>query len=153
MEKILVFDMDNTLNRFYDVDGWLNDLHNEDVRPYVVAEPKYEMEILNAILLALKNFGWEIVITTWLAKGSTKEYDNKVRQAKKEWLAKYNFPYDEIHMIKYGATKANATRSKGGFQILIDDNDQIRKGWTLGSTINANEDILNALLDLLNKEM
>lgn len=153
MNKTLVFDMDNTINKFYDVEGWLNDLHNEDVRPYVICEPKYDMEILNTLLLILKSLGWRIAITTWLAKDSTKEYDNKVRIAKKEWLEKYDFPYDEIHMVKYGTTKANATRTIGGYQILIDDNDQIRKGWTLGDVINANENILKALTDLICKEL
>ena len=153
MNKTLVFDMDNTINKFYDVEGWLDDLHNEDVRPYVVCEPKYDMEILNTLLLILKSLGWRIAITTWLAKDSTKEYDNKVRIAKKEWLERYDFPYDELHMIKYGVTKANATRTIGGYQILIDDNDQIRKGWTLGDVINANENILKALVDLLISEV
>lgn len=153
MNKTLVFDMDNTINRFYDVEGWLDDLHNEDVRPYVVCEPKYDMEVLNTLLLILKSLGWRIAITTWLAKDSTKEYDNRVRVAKKEWLERYDFPYDELHMIKYGVTKANATRTIGGYQILIDDNDQIRKGWTLGDVINANENILKALTDLICKEL
>ena len=153
MNKTLVFDMDNTINKFYDVNGWLDDLHNENVRPYVICKPKYDMIILNEILLALKTLGWRIAITTWLAKDSTKEYDNKVRKAKIEWLKKYNFPYDEIHMIKYGTTKANSTRRLGGYQILIDDNDDIRKGWSLGRTINANENILKELIDLICNEV
>ena len=153
MNKTLVFDMDNTINKFYDVNGWLDDLHNENIRPYAICEPKYDMIILNEILLTLKTLGWRIAITTWLAKDSTKEYDNKVRKAKIEWLKKYNFPYDEIHMVKYGATKANSTRRLGGYQILIDDNDDIRKGWSLGRTINANENILKELIDLICDEV
>jgi hypothetical protein len=92
--------------------------------------------------------GWRIAITSWLAKGSTKEFDAKVRKAKIEWLKRYNFPYDEIHLVKYGTTKANCTRKLGGYQILIDDNAEIRQGWTLGSTIDANENILKSLADL-----
>lgn len=153
MNKTLVFDMDNTINKFYDVNGWLDDLHNEDIRPYVICEPKYDMIILNEILLTLKALGWRIVITTWLAKNSTKEYDNKVRKAKIEWLKKYNFPYDEIHMVKYGTTKANSTRRLGGYQILIDDNNDIRKGWRLGNTIDANKNIIDELLKLLESEV
>jgi hypothetical protein len=72
-----------------------------------------------------------------------------VREAKREWLNKYNFPFDEIHLVKYGTTKANCTRRKGGYQILIDDNAQVRKGWTLGDTIDANNDILPPLKYLL----
>lgn len=149
MNKTIVFDMDGTINRFYDVDGWLDDLHNEDVRPYVVCEPKYDMDVLNAILLALKSQGWRIAITTWLAMGSSVNFENATRRAKLNWLAKYDFPYDEIHLVRYGTTKANCTRSKGGYQILVDDNAKIRQGWSLGSTIDANNNILDALITLL----
>jgi hypothetical protein len=153
MNKTLVFDMDGTLANFYGVDGWLNDLHNENTRPYDVAEPLYNMEILNAILDVLRLQGWKIAVTTWLAKGATKAYDDAVRKAKIEWLAKYGFQYDEIHLVKYGTTKANCTRKNGGFQILVDDNEQIRKGWTLGNTIDANKNIIDELLKLLESEV
>ena len=107
------------------------------------------MDTLCEILEIFKSLGWVIVVTTWLAKNSTKSYDDKVRKAKLDWLAKYNFPYDEIHLVKYGTTKANCTRNKADYQILIDDNEQVRKGWTLGKTINANENIIKKLVDLL----
>ena len=149
MNKTLVFDMDGTIADLYKVNGWLEDLRNNNPRPYNEAEPMYDMEVLVAVLLALKNFGWKIVVTSWLAKESTKAYDKKVREAKKEWLAKYNFPYDEIHLVKYGTPKANCTRKNGGFQILVDDNEEVRKGWHLGDTINANKNIIEKLVDLL----
>ena len=153
MNKTLVFDMDGTLANFYGVNGWLNDLQNENTRPYDIAEPLYDMDILNAILDVLRLQGWRIVVTTWLAKGSTKAYDDAVRMSKIQWLKKYNFVYDEIHLVKYGTTKANCTRKNGGYQILIDDNAKIRKGWTLGDTINANENIIEKLLKLLESEV
>lgn len=149
MTKVLVFDMDGTIANFYGVDGWLNDLQNYNARPYIEAKPFYNMDELNAVLLTLKNLGWMIVITSWLANNSTKEYDNKVKKAKKEWLAKYNFPYDEIHLVKYGTTKANCTRKYGNNQILIDDNEKIRRGWRLGATIDATQDIMIQLKKLV----
>lgn len=152
MKKVLVFDMDGTIADLYGVDGWLADLRNENTRPYAVAKPMYDMDILNALVNELKACGWRIVVNTWLAKGATKAYDDAVRATKKEWLAKYSFPYDEIHLTKYGRTKANATRHLGGFQILVDDNETIRKGWTLGNTIDANADIISELLKLLADE-
>lgn len=153
MNKTLVFDMDGTLANFYGVNGWLNDLQNENTRPYDIAEPLYNMDILNAILDVLRLQGWRIVVTTWLAKGSTKAYDDAVRISKIQWLKKYNFVYDEIHLVKYGTTKANCTRKNGGYQILVDDNAKIRKGWTLGNTIDANKNIIDELLKLLESEV
>lgn len=149
MNKTLVFDMDGTIADFYGVSGWLNDLQNENTRPYDMAKPLYNMEVLNAILDCLRLQGWRIVITTWLAKGATKDFDNAVRESKLAWLKKYNFCYDEIHMVRYGTTKANCTRKIGGVQILVDDNEKIRKGWRLGDTIDANKDIINELINLL----
>jgi hypothetical protein len=153
MEKILVFDMDGTIADLYGVENWLDDLRSENPRPYVVAKPMYEMDALNAVLEAFKSQGWKIVVTTWLAKGSTKAYDDAVRVSKIQWLKKYNFVYDEIHLVKYGTTKANCTRKNGGYQILVDDNAKIREGWTLGDTINANENIIEKLLKLLESEV
>ena len=148
MNKMLVFDMDGTIANFYGVQGWLDYLMNEDTTPYEIAEPLYDMDNLNEILMALKTNGWRIGITTWLAKGGTKEYNDRTRKAKLAWLEKYNFPYDEIHLVKYGTTKANCTRHIGGFQILVDDNETVRKGWTLGDTIDANKNIIKNLIKL-----
>ena len=149
MNKAIVFDMDGTIADFYGVDGWLDDLHNENTRPYDLAKPLYNMEVLNAILDLLRLQGWKIIITSWLAKGSTKAFDDMVRASKLQWLQKYNFSYDEIHLVRYGTTKANCTRKNGGVQILVDDNEKIRKGWHLGATIDANKNIIDELINLL----
>lgn len=147
--KVIVFDMDGTIADFYGVDNWLDDLNNYRTRPYEIAEPLYDMVELANLFEELKEIGYIIAITTWLSANSTKEYDNEVRKAKLEWLARYGFPYDEIHLVKYGTTKANCTRKLGGFQILVDDNEKVRNGWNLGATIDANENIIEMLKALL----
>ena len=149
MNKTLVFDMDGTIANLYGVENWLADLRQENPRPYIVAEPMYDMEVLATVLEMLKMNGWRIAVTSWLAKQSTKDYDTKVRLAKREWLERYHFPVDEIHLVKYGTTKANCTRKLGGFQILVDDNAEVRKGWNLGAVIDANNNIMEELIKLL----
>lgn len=151
MTKMLVFDMDGTIADLYGVSGWLEMLRNNDPTPYKVARPLVDMMELVKVLTTLKANGWKIAVTTWLAKDSNTSYDNLVRQAKLDWLNNYNFPFDEIHLVKYGTTKANCTRKKADFQILVDDNEKIRKGWKLGGTINANENILKEIKKLLDK--
>lgn len=150
--KVLVFDMDGTIADFYGVVTWLEDLRNENTRPYEIAKPLYDMDMMYVLLETLKTLGYKIVVTTWLAKDSTKDFKDKTRKAKLDWLAKYNFPYDEIHLVQYGTTKANCTRKLGGYQILVDDNDKVRKGWNLGNTINANKNIIEELIKLVEKE-
>lgn len=149
MNRTLVFDMDGTIADLYNVRNWLEDLRAENPRPYEVAVPMYQMDYLAHLLNQLKAQGWRIAVTSWLSKESTKDFDRKTREAKLAWLAKYNFPADEIHIVKYGTTKADCTRKLGGFQILVDDNEKVRNGWNLGAVINANENILEELKKLL----
>ena len=147
--KTLVFDMDGTIADLYGVDGWLEMLRSYNAKPYRVAKPMYDMDTLKEILETLKLQGWRIAVTTWLSKDSTKEYDDAVRAEKIAWLKKYDFPFDEIHLVKYGTTKANCTRKLGGYQVLVDDNKKVRDGWRLGATIDANKNIIDGLLALL----
>lgn len=147
--KILVFDMDGTIVDLYGVENWLEMLKAEDDTPYKIAKPLYNMSLLNLIINILKEKGWKIIITTWLAKESSDNYDEKVKKAKIEWLKKVNFPYDEIYITKYGVIKTSCTKKYGGFQILIDDNEEVRENWDLGKVINANENILEKLINLI----
>ena len=153
MTKVLVFDMDGTIANLYGVENWLVDLRAYNPRPYEVATPIYDMDLLNLLLDVLKEQGWTIAITSWLSMDSTAEYDKAVRKAKREWLERYHFPFDEIHLVKYGTTKANCTRHLGGYQILVDDNEKVRNGWNLGGTINANENIIDKLMELLCQDL
>lgn len=147
MKKVIVFDMDGTIANLYGVEGWLDYLLASDPAPYIEAEPMLDMEMLCHVLNDLRDMGYIVAVTSWLSKNSTPDYDAAVRTAKREWLARYNFPADEIHLVKYGTTKANCTRHHGvGAQILFDDNAQVRAGWHLGEA----RDVQNIIGDLLN---
>lgn len=148
----LVFDMDGTLVNFYGVKNWLTYLKKESTVPYDDAAPLFDMAQLKELLLKAKSKGHKIVVTSWLCgaidgKAPSKEYNKAVRKSKKEWLKKYDFPYDEIHLVKYGTTKANCTRKDEKSQILFDDNEKIRKGWKLGKAYSEKE-ILKVLTEL-----
>ena len=150
MKKLLVFDMDGTIADLYAVDDWCNKLNSSNPTPYMEAEPMWDMAELADILCALKPLGYRVVITSWLAIGSTVAYAEEVRTAKIEWLNNHNFPYDELHMVKYGTTKANCTRYHDCEQILFDDNAKVRNGWSLGATIDpTTTNIIDYLKSLL----
>lgn len=153
MKKVIVFDMDGTIADLYGVEGWLDYLMDEDATPYRIAAPLVDMEALRDILNDLRKMGWIVAVTSWLSKGSTPDYDVEVRSAKCEWLARYNFPADEVHLVKYGTTKANCTRSYGaGMQILFDDNAKVRAGWHLGPAYDV-QNILDMLHALIRSEV
>lgn len=126
MEKIINFDMDGTLNQFYEVEGWLNDLMSENPRPYIVAKPACNFNILAKRLNRLIKNGYKVRIVSWLAKNSTKDFDNLVIQAKIKWLKKHlpSVNFDKIIIVAYGTPKQ--TLSTG---ILFDDEKQNRDNW------------------------
>ena len=82
-EKAIVFDMDGTLVNLYSVFGWLEKLRAYDATPYSAAKPIYDAEKLIPLIAELKDRGFRIIVTSWLSKESTKEYDAAVREAKK----------------------------------------------------------------------
>jgi 5'(3')-deoxyribonucleotidase len=148
--KMICFDMDGTIADLYAVPNWLEMLRNEDATPYMVAAPMWNMEALADVCNVLINQGWEIRVITWLAMDSTEDYKNAVRLAKLDWLIKYGFPAEKIHMVAYGTTKANVVRKYAESAILIDDNDKVRHGWTLGRAINpVDTDIIAELWKLV----
>lgn len=152
--KIICFDMDNTIADLYAVNGWLEKLRAFDPSPYEEAEPMCDMSALADLLNRARAIGIEIRIISWLSKETCREYNNAVRKAKREWLVKYNFPFDHFHGVAYGATKADSIRrylADDECAILIDDNAKVRDGWTLGETIDPTEvDIIEALKAFIN---
>ena len=119
--------MDGTIADLYSVENWLEKLRNEDTSPYIDASPIFNMVQLVSILKRLQLEGWKIAITSWLAMNSTLEYKNAVREAKREWLLSFNFPFDEIHLVQYGTPKQKCT--KADLQILFDDSEAVRNSF------------------------
>lgn len=123
MRKIYL-DMDGTIADLYGVENWLEDLIAGNERPYREAERLVEEEELAELVAD----GYELAIVSWLAKNSNKEYDRKVRNAKREWL-KANYPnikFTEIHIVKYGTPKSKVVNERG---LLIDDEIPNRREW------------------------
>lgn len=153
MIKEIVFDMDMTIAALYDVPRWLEMLRAYDPTPYEIAEPMWDMAELAQVLHELMTLGITISIVTWLSKCSTPEYDKEVREAKRKWLDRYEFPYDHFHGVQYGATKADSVRKRlhdGEEAILFDDNAKVREGWHLGATYDpTTEDIIEILRGLM----
>lgn len=150
IKKMICFDMDGTIADLYAVPNWLAKLRAEDASPYAEAAPMWDMTKLRDILLQLIAKGWEIRVISWLSKDSTEEYKEAVRQAKCEWLIRYDFPADKVHLVAYGTTKADCVRRITEAAILVDDNEKVRNGWHLGETIDPmNGDLLERLEELL----
>lgn len=136
MKKMLCFDMDGTIADLYGVDNWLEKIKKNDPLPYAIANPMWDMVELREVVQELIAKDWEIRIITWLAKNAKKEYKNKVRKVKLDWLNQYGFPYQVCHIVQYGTPKTNCVRNKADYIVLVDDDEVNRKKWTLGDTID-----------------
>ena len=145
IEKTINFDMDGTIADLYGVDNWLNDLIHSNPRPYAVAKPLVKMQVLARMLNTKKRQGYKINIISWLAKNSTPEYDEMVRNAKIDWLKKHlkSVEFDNIFIVKYGTPKQNLAK---GF--LFDDEVNNRINWK-GIAFDVNN-IINDLKTLTN---
>lgn len=149
----ICFDMDGTIADLYAVDDWHSKLRAEDASPYADAAPMWDMTELAAILRELQRKGVVITVITWLSKDSTKDYKKAVRDAKREWLERYDFPFDHFHGVQYGATKADSVRKYTNNAWLIDDNAKVRQGWHLGETIDPTEvNIIDLFESLINSK-
>ena len=130
MTKAINFDMDGTIADFYGVENWLEYLKNSNPYPYETAKPLVNMSVLARYLNRLQRDGYEINIISWLAKNSTKEFDEKVTESKKKWLKKHlsSVNWDKITIVPYGIDKSTL-----GYGILFDDEEQNRKMWGDGA--------------------
>lgn len=124
--KSIVLDMDGTIANLYGIENWLDDLINFNPRPYKLAKPLVNMNVLARKLNKLQKQGYAINIISWLSKNSTSEYDSKVRDTKIKWLKTHlkSVHFDNIHIVPYGTPKY--TLASG---ILFDDEEKNRNDW------------------------
>ena len=143
MIKEIWFDMDGTIADLYGVENWLSKLLAEDESPYKVAEPLINMQVLARTLNRLRHNGYTINIVSWLSKGGSASYNEKVTEAKKNWLKKHlkSVQFDTIDILEYGIPKENGRNG-----ILFDDEEKNRKNWN-GIAYNADK-ILETLHSL-----
>lgn len=144
------FDMDGTLNRFYDVPDWLPKLRSSDPSPYAEAAVNLNMSLMARYLNKLQKLGYQIGIISWLAMNSTSEYDEAVEAIKREWLENHlhSVSFDFIYITEYGIPKQSFKNSDD--DILFDDNETIRNDW--GNESYEPSEILSVLKSLLTRE-
>jgi hypothetical protein len=125
------FDMDGTIADLYGVDGWLDNLINEDTRPYDIAKPLVNMAYLARLLHKAQANGYEIGIISWTSRGGSDLYNGEIALAKMVWLHKHlpSVEWDEIKIVRYGTDKRTAC----GGGILFDDEEPNRKAWGDGA--------------------
>lgn len=127
----VLLDMDGTIANTYAISDWLDQLRNESVKPFEVAEPL----ISESTLLSLFT-DENIIVCTMLPKGVAlgTPYANACQQAKREWLGKYFPNLTNILFMEYGNDKSLGDYSKNC--LLVDDSDTIRSNFN-GYTLNA----------------
>lgn len=142
--KWIYFDMDGTLNRFYEVEGWLDMLIDSNPAPYKLAAPLVNMNKLARTLNKLQRAGYKLGIISWLSKTSTPEYDKAVTAAKLWWLRKHlnSVKWDAVNIVAYGQNKWDVC----GEGILFDDEAPNREAW--GGKAFHPDEMMKVLLSL-----
>lgn len=131
------FDMDGTIADLYGVENWLEMLIAHDETPYAIAKPIVNLSVLARLMNKVQRKGFEICIVSALAKDSTAEYDERVRNAKIKWLANHlkSVHFDEIRFVPYWYTKNNVNT---GADVLFDDEERHLEKWT-GTAVHASK--------------
>lgn len=129
--------MDGTIADLYAVDGWLEMLTAHDETPYAIAKPIINLSILARFMNKIQKLGYEICIVSALAKNSSEEYDERVKNAKLSWLKTHlkSVHFDEIKFVPYWFTKNDVNN---GDDILFDDEERHLEKWT-GTAIHASK--------------
>lgn len=131
------FDMDGTIADLYGVENWLEMLIAHDETPYAIAKPIVNLSVLARLMNKVQRKGFEICIVSALAKDSTAEYDERVRNAKIKWLTNHlkSVHFDEIRFVPYWYTKNNVNT---GADVLFDDEERHLEKWT-GTAVHASK--------------
>lgn len=147
MNKAIYFDMDGTIAGLYQVEGWLNNLINEQTRPYREAKSLVNMRKLGKVLNTLQAEGYHIGIISWLSKNGSEEYNERVTTTKINWLKTHlgAVEFDEIKIVKYGTPKQEVVNFPEG--ILFDDEEPNRNNWK-GTAFDV-DNILEILANLI----
>lgn len=147
MNKAIYFDMDGTIAGLYQVEGWLNNLINEQTRPYREAKSLVDMRKLGKVLNTLQAEGYHIGIVSWLSKNGSEEYNERVTTTKINWLKTHlgTVEFDEIKIVKYGTPKQEVVNFPEG--ILFDDEEPNRNNWK-GTAFDV-DNILEILANLI----
>ena len=131
------FDMDGTIADLYGVENWLEMLIAHDETPYAIAKPIVNLSVLARLMNKVQRKGFEICIVSALAKDSTAEYDERVRNEKIKWLANHlkSVHFDEIRFVPYWYTKNDVNT---GTDVLFDDEERHLEKWT-GTAVHASK--------------
>jgi 5'(3')-deoxyribonucleotidase len=132
------FDMDGTIADLYGVPNWLEMLRAENETPYAIAEPLLRLNVLARMLNRLQREGYRLAVLSWLSRGGTEDYNERVTVAKLEWLAKHlpSVHWDNIIIVEHGTPKENFCETP--FDILFDDEEKNRTNWN-GIAFDVND--------------
>ena len=125
----IYFDMDGTIANLYGVENWLDDLINENTRPYDEAKPMLNFSVLAKQIHKMQKNGINFGIISWLSKKGSKEYNTAITESKLRWLKKHlpSVIWNEIHIVSYGTPKSTVANDRNGF--LFDDEMNNRTEW------------------------
>jgi FMN phosphatase YigB (HAD superfamily) len=149
--KKIIFDLDGTLYDLYSIPDWEKKLRQEKENIFLEGKTFLNDDFYE-IIEELRNLGFTFDVATWLPMFATKQYEEKCKKEKEQWIRKNLKFINNIYIDSYGIPKQKMVKEKSSLMILIDDNIDVCKNWETKKQRkykNVNNNLIQILEEIL----
>lgn len=143
----IALDMDGTIADFYGVEGWLDNLQNEDATPYITARGAMDMRRLNHLITLYQSLGGHVCVVSWTSRGDISQaFYTATQAAKMLWLQHYLPSIHDVRIVRHGTPKYAVVKNVANTVLFDDELENRKKFEAAGGKSYEPEKLLSFLL-------